>query len=196
MSTSSRDPELLPEDDDTAPELDLQYIKRGDPFLVVCHCFSGITAVSAILCVIANVFSAIHSFKTGNDIFGGILRCYAIVIALFVAIAETEWQRIFQFWKILEYWAGRGMLQVFVGVMTRALSDLESGGQAMVILQQVSSYMLLACGLVYIITGILCIGHLKRSRMKKAESREQAARDLEELERRRKELQSLLSRRS
>ncbi|MCO5553064.1 hypothetical protein L7F22_006585, partial [Adiantum nelumboides] len=112
MSTSSRDPELLPEDDETAPELDLQYIKQGDPFLVVCHCFSGITAVSAILCVIANVFSAIHSFKTGNDIFGGILRCYAIVIALFVAIAETEWRRIFQFWKILEYWAGRGMLQV------------------------------------------------------------------------------------
>ncbi|KAI5060150.1 hypothetical protein GOP47_0024570 [Adiantum capillus-veneris] len=196
MSSSNRDPELLPQDDDTPPQLDLQHLKRGDPFLVVCRCFSGLAVISAILCVVANVFSAIHAFKTGNDIFGGILRCYAIVIALFVAVAETEWQRIFQFWKILEYWAGRGMLQVFVGVMTRALSDLESGGQAMVILQQVSSYMLLACGLVYIITGILCIGHLKRARMKKAESREQALRDLEELENRRKELQSLLGRRS
>lgn len=193
---SSRDPELLPQDDDLPPELDLQDLKRADPFLVVCRCFSVLTAISAILCVIANVFSAIHAFKTGDDIFGGILRCYAIVIALFVAIAETEWQRIFQFWKILEYWAGRGMLQVFVGVMTRALSDLESGGQAMVIVQQVSSYMLLACGLVYIITGVLCIGHLKRARTKKAESREQAARDLEELDRRRHELQSLLGRRT
>ncbi|KAH7444469.1 hypothetical protein KP509_02G079200 [Ceratopteris richardii] len=80
--------------------------------------------------------------------------------------------------------------------MTRALSDLESGGQAMVILQQVSSYMLLGCGLVYIITGLLCIGHLKRYRMKKAESREQALRDLEELEQRRRELESLLARKS
>lgn len=195
MASSSRDPELLPQDDEP-PELDLQDLKQVDPFLVACRCFSVLTAISAILCVVANVFSAIRSFKTGDDIFGGILRCYAIVIALFVAIAETEWQRIFQFWKILEYWAGRGMLQVFVGVMTRALSDLESGGQAMVILQQVSSYMLLACGLVYIITGVLCIGHLKRARMKKAESREQTARDLEELDRRRKELQSLLGRRT
>ncbi|KAH6555072.1 hypothetical protein KP509_1Z283900 [Ceratopteris richardii] len=80
--------------------------------------------------------------------------------------------------------------------MTRALSDLESGGKALVILQQLSSYMLLGCGLLYIFSGILCIGHLKRARMKKAKSREEALRDLEELEQRRKELQSLLVRRN
>eukprot|EP00250_Pteridium_aquilinum_P013652 c21483_g1_i1 orf=282-869(-) len=192
--SSSRDSELLPIEDDLPPELDLEYLRRNDPFLVVCRTFGVITAISAILCIGANVFSAIHAFKSGNDIFGGILRCYGIVLALFVAVAETEWQRVFQFWNILEYWAGRGMLQVFVGVMTRALSDLESGGQAMVIVQQVSSYMLMACGLIYVFAGVLCIGHLKRARMKKAESREQAVRDLEELERRRKELQSLLGR--
>lgn len=192
---SSQDPELLPQDEGP-PDLDIQYVNRPDPFLVLCRCFSVLTAISAILCVIANVFSAIHSFSSGEDVFGGILRCYAIVIALFVAIAETEWQRIFQFWNILEYWAGRGMLQVFVAVMTRALADQESGGQAMVIVQQVSSYMLLACGVVYIVTGILCIGHLKRARMKKAQSRDQAAREIEELDRRRKELQSLLGRRT
>ncbi|KAH7278641.1 hypothetical protein KP509_38G050200 [Ceratopteris richardii] len=195
MSISTQDPELLPEDD-APPDLSIQYLKREDSFLTVCRCFSGITAISALLCVVANVFSAIHAFKNGNDIFGGVLRCYAIVIALFVAVAESEWQRIFQFWRILEYWAGRGMLQVFVGVMTRALSDLESGGKALVILQQLSSYMLLGCGLLYIFSGILCIGHLKRARMKKAKSREEALRDLEELEQRRKELQSLLVRRN
>ena len=37
-----------------------------------------------------------------HQIFGGILRCYAIVFAFFVAIAETEWQWVFKFWKVLE----------------------------------------------------------------------------------------------
>ena len=39
-----------------------------------------------------------------------------------------------------------------VAVMTRALAEQESGGEVMVILQQISSYMLLACGALYIIT--------------------------------------------
>lgn len=34
------------------------------------------------------------------QVFVGILRCYAVVLAFFVAIAETEWERIFKFWKV------------------------------------------------------------------------------------------------
>jgi hypothetical protein len=89
--------------------------------------------------------------------------------------------------------------------MTRALAEQESGGDVMVILQQISSYMLMACGLLYIITvsylqinkaerlirsihqqpssyqGILCIGHLKEARLKRALNRDQATKDLEVL---------------
>ena len=36
--------------------------------------------------------------------------------------------------------------------MTRALAEQESGGEAMVIVQQISSYLLLSCGILYIIT--------------------------------------------
>ncbi|KAL5984968.1 hypothetical protein ACLOJK_038805 [Asimina triloba] len=89
-------------------------IRSGpDPFLVICRCFSVVTALTAILCVIVNVLSAVRSFQHRSDIFGGIFRCYATVIALFVAIAETEWGFILKFCTVLEYWVARGMLQIF-----------------------------------------------------------------------------------
>ncbi|XP_058069341.1 uncharacterized protein LOC131218675 [Magnolia sinica] len=169
------------------------WIRSGpDPFLVVCRCFSVITALTAILCVIVNVFSAVRSFKNAYDIFGGIFRCYAAVIALFVAIAETEWGFILKFVKVLEYWAGRGMLQIFVAVMTRAFPDVSGKRKDLVLLQEIASYLLVACGVTYVILGVLCIGFLKRARLRKEITREQAAKDLEELERRREELEALL----
>ncbi|CAL5355861.1 unnamed protein product [Camellia sinensis] len=80
---------------------------RPDPFLVVCRCFSIVTSAAAILCISVNILSAIRSFKDGSDIFDGIFRCYAVVIAMFVVVAETEWGFIIKFWKVLEYWAAR-----------------------------------------------------------------------------------------
>ncbi|KAL7206072.1 hypothetical protein ACSBR2_018897 [Camellia fascicularis] len=165
---------------------------RPDPFLVVCRCFSFITAVAAILCIAVNILSAVRSFKNGSDIFDGIFRCYAVVIALFVVVAETEWGFIMKFWKVLEYWACRGMLQIFVAVMTRAYPEDSGEREELILLQNISCYMLLSCGVVYIISGILCIGHFKRARQKKEVSRDQAVRDLQELERRREELEALL----
>ncbi|KAG0463540.1 hypothetical protein HPP92_019609 [Vanilla planifolia] len=168
-------------------------VRRGpDPFLVVCRFFSFITALTAVLCVFANVLSAIHSFRNGSDIFGGIFRCYAVALAIFVAVVETEWSFILKFWKVLEYWAGRGMLQIFVAVMTRAFPDISGQRRELIALQEISSYLLLACGVIYVISGVLCIGFLKRARQRKETSKDQAARDLEELERRKRELEALL----
>ncbi|XP_042062323.1 uncharacterized protein LOC121806375 isoform X1 [Salvia splendens] len=165
---------------------------RPDPFLITCRCFSVITALAAILCIAVNILSAVQSFKNGSDIFDGIFRCYTVVIASFVVVAETEWEFIMKFSKILEYWAGRGMLQIFVAVMTRAYPEYLKDHAELFLLQSISSYLLLACGVVYIISGMCCIGMVKRARQKKEISREQAIKDLEELEQRREELESLL----
>jgi hypothetical protein len=148
--------------------------------------------MAAILCITVNVISAFLSFKNGFDVFDGIFRCYAVLIASLVVVAETEWEFIIKFWKVLEYWAGRGMLQIFVAVMTRAYTDTSVQRTELLILQNIASYMLLACGLVYVISGVLCIGFLKRARQKKEISTEKAAKDLKDMERRREELEALL----
>ncbi|CAK7355260.1 unnamed protein product [Dovyalis caffra] len=150
-----------------------------DPLLVICRCFSFVTSLTAILCAAVNVLSAVRSFKDRSDVFDGIFRCYAVLIAAIVVVAETEWGFIIKYWKVLDYWVGRGMLQIFVAVMTRAFPDYSSKQKELLILQNVASYMLLACGVVYIVSGILCIGFLKRARQQKETTREQAVKDLE-----------------
>nr|AEJ20973.1 unknown protein [Caragana jubata] len=166
--------------------------RRPDLFLSLCRFFRLITAFAAILCIVANVLSAIRSFKNQSDVFDGIFRCYGVVIAGLVILAETEWSFIIKFSKVLEYWVGRGMLQIFVAVMTRAFPNYNRERQELVVLQNVACYMLLACGLLYVVLGILCIGILKRHRQKKEITREQAAKDLEETEQRREELERVL----
>ncbi|XP_020222989.1 uncharacterized protein LOC109805351 [Cajanus cajan] len=180
------------EEENVATTSSLTIRNRADPLLVTCRCFSVLTSLAAILCIAVNVLSAVRSFKHASDIFDGIFRCYAVIIAAFVVLAETEWSFILKFSKALEYWAVRGMLQIFVAVMTRAFPDYIGERRDLFLLQSIASYFLLACGFIYVVSGVLCIGFLKRARQKQEITREQAAKDLEELERRREELEQLL----
>ncbi|XP_055816084.1 uncharacterized protein LOC129885720 [Solanum dulcamara] len=163
-----------------------------DPFLVTCRLFNFVTALAAILCIVVNVYSAVRSFKHGYDVFDGIFRCYAVVIAVIVVVAETEWGFFIKFWKVLEFSAGRGMLQIFVAVMTRAYPEDYGQRNGFILLRNIASYFLLTCGAICIISGMLCFGFIKRARQAKEVSREQAINDLQELERRREELEALL----
>ncbi|KAF8377385.1 hypothetical protein HHK36_030762 [Tetracentron sinense] len=76
--------------------------------------------------------------------------------------------------------------------MTSAFPNDSGEREALVLLQDISTYLMLACGVIYIFSGVLCIGCLKRARQAKEITRDQAIKDLEELERRRGELEELL----
>ncbi|XP_060676425.1 uncharacterized protein LOC132799364 isoform X5 [Ziziphus jujuba] len=73
--------------------------RRSNLFLVLCKCFSILTSSTVVLCIAVTVLSAIRSFKDGYDVFDGIFRCYEVLIAAFVVLAETEWELI-KFLKI------------------------------------------------------------------------------------------------
>jgi len=40
----------------------------SDPLLIVCGCFSVVTAATALLCVAVNVLSAVHAFRAGSNV--------------------------------------------------------------------------------------------------------------------------------
>jgi hypothetical protein len=107
------------------------------------------------------------------------LRCYAVAIAFFVALAETEWEVIFRLWQVLEYWVGRGMFQIFIATLTKVLARASGETQAESVLHDVASWWLLICGIVYTAAGLLCIGRIKRSHLREVSRRQQAIKDLE-----------------
>ncbi|KAH9622054.1 hypothetical protein KSS87_004389 [Heliosperma pusillum] len=179
-------------EDSTAIDDDVPLQQNNYSLLIVCKCFSLITAISAILCISVNILAAFLSFKNRFDVFDGIFRIYAVAIAVFVVVAETEWSAFLKFCKVLDYWVGRGMLQIFVAVMTRAFPDYYGERKDLALLQSIASYMLLSCGVVYILSGILCIGCLKRKLEHKEMTKDQAVKDLEELERKKQELEASL----
>lgn len=37
------------------------------------------------------------------QVFVGILRCYTAIFAVLVILAETEWERLFRFWRVSHF---------------------------------------------------------------------------------------------
>jgi hypothetical protein len=170
---------------------------QKDTLLYICAVLSIVTAVGALLCLVVNLISLLRSFDyRGFDyrvsVFVGIIRFYAVAFALLVVIAETEWAPIVRFWKVLDYWVGRGLLQILVAALTKVLARASGETKAESLLHEVASWWLLACGILYIVSGLFCLGAIKRSHMQKANWKEQAQKELEEVHRRRQELEAQL----
>lgn len=51
-----------------SPSLPPRIKSRTDPLLVVCGCFSFVTATASLLCVLVNALSAYQSFKNAKDV--------------------------------------------------------------------------------------------------------------------------------
>jgi hypothetical protein len=171
---------------------------RNDPLLYVCRVLSIVTAVAAFLCLVVNAISLFRSFDyRGFDyrvsVFVGILRCYTVAIAILVIVAETEWQALFRWFRMLEYWVGRGLLQILVAVLTRVLKRASGETSAEGLLHEIASWWLFGCGLLYIVAGLLCLGRIKHNRLRRQNWRQQAQKDLEDLHKRRADLEGQLA---
>ncbi|KAK7839611.1 hypothetical protein CFP56_017791 [Quercus suber] len=65
---------------------------RPDSFLIVivCRCFSVITALTAILCITVNVLSAIRSFKDGSDVLSHSLSLAFLYVCVYVSHVDVD----------------------------------------------------------------------------------------------------------
>ncbi|KAG0559005.1 hypothetical protein KC19_10G071700 [Ceratodon purpureus] len=172
---------------------------ENDSLLYVCRVLSTVTAVGSLLCLVVNAISLLRSFDyRGFDyrvsVFVGILRSYTIAIAVLVIVAETEWELLFRFFGILEFWVGRGLFQILVAALTRVLRRASGETPAESLLHEIASWWLFGCGILYSVAGLLCLGRIKRTHLNKQSRYLQAKRDLEELHRRRADLEDQLAR--
>ncbi|KAH9552670.1 hypothetical protein CY35_09G078700 [Sphagnum magellanicum] len=136
---------------------------QTDSLLYVCAVLSIVSALGSVLCMVVNLISLLRSFDyRGFD--------YRV--------------------SVLEYWVGRGMLQIFVAVLTKELAQASGETQAESVMHDIASWWLLICGIIYTAAGLLCIGRIKRSHLSDVTRRQQAIKDLEEVHRRRAELEA------
>lgn len=164
-----------------------------DLALIMFRTLTVLTAISAIACLVVNLVSLLRSFRWQLKTFVAILRIYTVIFAGFIAVAETEWQWLFRHWPYLEYWFGRGMLQIFVAVLTKALSGASWELPFERIMHDVAAWSLLGCGFIYSVAGLFCMRKLRTRRIQKKAWREQAVKDLEDLDKKRRDLQALLA---
>ncbi|KAF5842241.1 hypothetical protein DUNSADRAFT_8304 [Dunaliella salina] len=97
--------------------------------------------------------------------------------------------------KLLESWVGRGVLQVFLGLMTL---ELEVQGdtdwdKSLRLYKEVAGLSMTGCGLFYVLGGVTCIGCLKRSRQRRHLDRMKAERDLAALRKQEEDLKARLA---
>ncbi|GJW02024.1 hypothetical protein Tco_1560880 [Tanacetum coccineum] len=82
--------------------------------------------------------SVVHDRNEDTQTLGG---CFDIVLVL---LSEYYYCECIY---VLEYWAGRGMLQIL------AYPDIYMERHALLLLKDIESYALLACGLIYVVLG-------------------------------------------
>lgn len=129
---------------------------------------------------------------------GQAVRAFGLGGALLLMLVETEWWLFLKMMPLLEAWLARGLAHVFLATLTyreayprRSETDFT---KSLNLYRSAASAALLACGVLYTLGGMLCMGWVRKARMRREERRLEAAGEMEELDRRRRELNRLLGR--
>lgn len=182
--------------------------QRRDCFDWFCRFLNIGTALSAVLCAISYgmALAVYQPITNAEGLLDQALRVFGLVGALLVAVVEIELETIIGLVRFTEYWSGRAIVQVFMALLTFKMASPAGKDckdptgkdcdfhQSLELYRFVSAMALLSCGSIYFLGGVLCFGLIKRSRSNRERKRQQAQKDLEELETKRSALRGLLGR--
>jgi len=125
--------------------------------------YSCIVGLTAVLLGIGN-FLAVFYEDVGNsttDILRYIISVYLLVMTGVVTILELEWTIIIAESKLLICWVSRGLIYIFIGVISLNQNLLYGTtnpfGESFV---NILSYFMIGCGIGYTIMGVLCLQSL------------------------------------
>eukprot|EP00240_Pyramimonas_obovata_P014741 CAMPEP_0118934606 /NCGR_PEP_ID=MMETSP1169-20130426/13918_1 /TAXON_ID=36882 /ORGANISM="Pyramimonas obovata, Strain CCMP722" /LENGTH=207 /DNA_ID=CAMNT_0006877527 /DNA_START=323 /DNA_END=946 /DNA_ORIENTATION=- len=194
--------------------------QRSDWLTNFCRTIGFITSFCALLCMMAFATSLFHDTvenqnnaaqtpkaivpweKFAHNASERVLRLAGVCSSIIIILTETEWERFLQFFAFMDYWIARGTFQIVIAALTQhaAHADGESDlAKSVSLYRNVASLCLAGCGAFYILSGVVCIGAMRRARRRREMERVKMLQDLQDVEaqlndaeRRRIELQSLL----
>lgn len=131
--------------------------KIAHKLFIIYSCIVGFTSV---LLGIGN-FLAVFYEEVGtssNDILRYIISVYLLLMTGMVVIVELEWTVLIAESKLLIWWVTRGLVYVFIGVISLNQNLLYGTknpfGESFV---NILSYLMIGCGTGYTIMGVLCL---------------------------------------
>ena len=123
-------------------------------------------------------------------------RLAGVGAAAFAILLELEWHRLLQLCAVMEFWAVKGLFHLWLSAYTFALvapdgaSDL---GRSTALYRSLAAAALAGVGGFYLLAGALCVGQLRRARLRREEDRARAVEEMAEIEARRLQLRGLLA---
>mmetsp|Transcript_6806 Transcript_6806/g.25124 ORF Transcript_6806/g.25124 Transcript_6806/m.25124 type:complete len:254 (+) Transcript_6806:77-838(+) len=174
----------------------------SQPFLMsTCWCHSCFTALCSLLCGAAFMMSLYDGSSVCNQplerfmLAETLLRLFGILFSVIVALNESGWEVFSRQFKALDNWVVRGAFQLHVSALTQLIavaygnSDFQ---RSVYLYRTISSSSLAACGLAYLFLGLCGMQRAKYLREQQERERVIAQLELDEVEKRRSELQKKL----
>jgi hypothetical protein len=156
------------------------HIPRDNPCLWLFHLLSGLTVIVSLCLLATQILPLFFSQEAANnhDVLSLALRAYISLFCILFAVNETEalpccgWIRSN---ALLERFFSRGFLYSFMGLIAVQESDSERIAsivtsqdnhqmfhvQWVAIFMQLSSWFMLAIGVVYMLMGVCCMKRLR-----------------------------------
>ncbi|CAE7533636.1 pif1 [Symbiodinium sp. CCMP2592] len=119
-------------------------------------------------------------------------RCDGDGFLVCLGVCEDQLFAARQFFPLLDYWVGRGLLHLFIALQMLGMNDLEEidADEGVKTFVEASSLALLAIGGFFTAGAFLCFGPLERRQQRLATRKEEVMRELTDLERRKKALET------
>jgi len=165
-------------------------------FLKLVKALNILSFVAGVCGVVAYVILLLRFSTPPADV---AIRIYGLVLSIIICITETEWSKLFYWVGFLETWPGRGLVQIFVGVLLLnfdnilaglASSELES--HLSTLFRGFTGHFLISIGVCYVLCGVACLHRIKQEQLSRLRKKEQMQKEKHELETRKQEIEMLL----
>eukprot|EP00003_Mantamonas_plastica_P015344 TRINITY_DN2603_c1_g1_i2.p2 TRINITY_DN2603_c1_g1~~TRINITY_DN2603_c1_g1_i2.p2 ORF type:complete len:214 (+),score=68.15 TRINITY_DN2603_c1_g1_i2:795-1436(+) len=132
-------------------------------FLWLTKTMQILAGLAGVALIAANVLLLIATAGLGSyqQFFQILAKVYNVILGVIVVMSEANMDSLFQRMQFMESWSGRGLFQMFVGIlMLQGSHQINLSG----ILGTVVGFVILCTGMLYFIMGVTCLKSYKEKK--------------------------------